>query len=427
LNRLKAPEITKKIRPGNIEPAIFRLNDSVPVYMIQAGSQHITKIDLIFKAGAWWQPKSLVASTTNAMLSEGTENYTGPEIADITDYYGAYLNTYTDRDHAFISVYTLSKHLDSIMPVLSEIIKYPSFPETGLKRYLERQKQFYKTEKSRVSSLAREKFLVALYGPLHPYGKQIKPADFDKINSTDLQKFHSKFYDTGNCRIIVSGRFNEKEIFNKLDSLFNGSSLSSVTFPKRQQVKKQPSAKNRIFVPKKGAIQSALRIGKILFNSKNPDYAGMMVLNNILGGHFGSRLMQNIREKKGYAYSIGSVLTSHRNSGYITIISETGTGYGKATIKEIYKELNKLRNKPVSKKELDTTRSHMLGAILRGFDGPFAWSESIKSIIEQDLDTGFFSTLTDTIQSISARQLQELALKYLDPEDMYEVMAGSRE
>ena len=427
MNRSKAPEITRKIRPDNIEPAFFKLNDSVPVYMIQAGSQHIIKIDLIFKAGTWWQPKSLVASTTNAMLSEGTENHTGSEIADITDYYGSYLNTYTDRDHAFISVYTLSKHLDAIMPVLSEMIRNPSFPETELTTYLERQKQFYKTEKNRVSILARDKYSVALYGPLHPYGKQINPADFDKLNSQDLHKFHRRFYNTGYCQIIVSGRFNEKEIIKKLNNLFYCSSLSSVPFPKSKQVKEKASDKKRIFVPKKGAVQSALRIGKVLFNSKNPDYAGMMVLNNILGGHFGSRLMQNIREKKGYTYSIGSVLTSLSNSGYITIISEIGNGYGKATIKEIYKELNKLRNKPVSKKELEITRSHMLGAILRSFDGPFAWSESIKSIIEQDLDTGFFSTLTDTIMSISPRQLQELAIKYLDPEDMYEVMAGNRE
>ncbi len=395
--------------------------------MIQAGSQQIIKIDLIFKAGTWWQSKSLVASTTNAMLSEGTENYTGSEIADITDYYGSYLNNYADRDHAFISVYTLSKHLDSIIPVLSEMIRNPSFPETDLNTYLERRKQFYKTEKSRVSSLAREKFSVALYGPLHPYGKQIKPADFNKINSKDLHKFHRKFYNTENCRIIVSGRFNEKEVLKKLDNIFYNSSLSSVPFPENKQIKKQPSDKKRIFISKKDAVQSALRIGKELFNSKNPDYAGMMVLNNILGGFFGSRLMQNIREKKGYTYSIGSVLTSLSNSGYITIISEIGNGYGKATIKEIYNELNKLRNKPVSKKELEITRSHMLGAILRSFDGPFAWSESIKSIIEQDLDTGFFLTLTDTIQSISPRQLQELAIKYLDPEDMYEVMAGNRE
>jgi len=425
LDRSKGPITAKEIKTGNIEPDVVRLGNSVPLYMIRAGSQPVTKIDLVFKAGSWWQSKPLLASTANAMLSEGTSGHSGEGIAEKIDYYGSYLNTYSDRDHAFISLYSLTKHLDIILPLLSEIIKTPSFPGKELQNYLERRKQVYMIEKNKVTSLAREKFSLALYGRKHPYGQQLSVSDFKNIEREDLNEFHRKFYLSGNCSIIVSGNYNEKDLVRKMDDLFGGVDWQSGGTIEKGHPKKQPSRKMRILIPKKDSVQSALRIGRELFNKTDPEYPGMMVLNNILGGHFGSRLMQNIREKKGYTYGIGSVMVSLRNSGFLAIVSEVGTGYWNAALKEIYKELDKLRRKPVPRNELEITRSHMLGEVLRGFDGPFAWSESIKSLIEQDMDTGFYQRLSDTILNISPRQLLELAEKYLSPSEMHEIIAGN--
>jgi zinc protease len=425
LDRSKVPIKAKEIKTGNIEPDVVRLGNSVPIYMIQAGSQPVTKIDLIFKAGSWWQSKPLVASTTNAMLMEGTSGYSGEEIAEKIDYYGSYLNPYSDRDHAFISIYSLTKHLDVILPLLSEIIKTPSFPEKELQNYLERRKQAFMVEKNRVTSLAREKFSFALYGRNHPYGQQLTLSDFNNINRDDLEEFHKKFYMSGNFSIIVSGRYNEEDLARKMEDLFGDADWLSGGMIEKVNPKKRASRKMRILIPKEDAVQSALRLGRELFNTTDPEYTGMSVLNNILGGHFGSRLMQNIREKKGYTYGIGSVMVSLRNSGFMVIVSEVGTGYWNAALKEIHKELDKLRSKPVPHSELEFTRSHMLGEVLRGFDGPFAWSESIKSLIEQDLDTGYYQRLSDTILNISPRQLLDLAERYLSPSDMYEIIAGN--
>ncbi len=425
MDRSKVPLKAKEIKTGNIEPDVVRLGNSVPIYMIHAGSQPVIKIDLIFKAGSWWQSKPLVASTANAMLMEGTSGYSGEEIAEKIDYYGSYLNPYSDRDHAFISIYSLTKHLDIILPLLSEIIKTPSFPEKELQNYLERRKQAYMVEKTRVTSLAREKFSFALYGPNHPYGQQLTVSDFNNINREDLEEFHKKFYLSGNLSIIVSGRYNEKDLARKMEDLFGDADWQSGEMIEKVDPEKRASCNMRILIPKEDAVQSALRVGRELFNTTDPEYTGMLVLNNILGGHFGSRLMQNIREKKGYTYGIGSVMVSLRNSGFMAIVSEVGTGYWNAALKEISKELDKLRSKPVPRSELEITRSHMLGEVLRGFDGPFAWSESIKSLIEQDLDAGYYQRLSDTILNISPRQLHELAERYLSPSDMYEIIAGN--
>ena len=426
MNRSKAPKTAGKIAIGRIDHQVISLGNSVPVHLIQAGTQQVVRIDMVFRAGSWWQPRKLVASATNAMLSEGTEKNTGEEIANKLDYYGAYLNSSADRDNASVSLYSLSKDVEKVLPLLAEIIKAPTFPETEFQTYLKRRMQNFMTEKSKVSNLALEKFSQALYGPVHPYGQVLTTSDFGKIKSEDLRVFHKEYYSSGNCSIVVTGRYEESDIVKYLDDLFGGTDWpADMSVKKEKKAIRRPSSKRDILISKKDAVQSAVRIGRELFGRKHPDYFGMLVLNNILGGHFGSRLMQNIREKKGYTYGIGSAMVGLRNSGFLVIVSEVGTGYRKAAVKEIYRELDKLCNRPVSKKELDLTRSQMLGEVLRNFDGPFSWSESIKELVEYDLDSDFYQRMTGVINTIDQAQLLDLARKYLSPEEMYEVVAGS--
>ncbi|TVR72583.1 MAG: insulinase family protein [Marinilabiliales bacterium] len=421
---MKKPVTDKFPRPGPVKPRQIRLGNSVPVYMIRAGSQPVARVDILFRAGSWWQPKPLVASSANAMLTEGTIYHSGDEIAQKTDYFGSYINTHIDRDNAFVSIYSLTKHLESLLPLIGEIIKVPSFPERELETLLERKLQSYMIEMNRVGTIAREQFSSALYGKDHPYGQILQPEHFKNVSSDDLHAFHRDFYKTGNCAVFISGSYDEDSIAKLLDKTLGGTGWLSP--PEAEMSMPQPlqTEKRDLLILKEDAVQSALRIGRRLFNRSHPDFPGMMVLNSILGGHFGSRLMQNIREKRGYTYGIGSVLAGLRHSGYIAVISEVGAGYRKDAVKEIYNELDRLRNKPVSKKELELTKSLMLGEILGSFDGPFAWLESIRNLVEHDLDDGFIDILIETINGISAARLQDLAGRYLLTGEMTEVVAG---
>ena len=393
--------------------------------MIRAGSQPVVRVDITFRAGAWWQSKPLVASSANALMSEGTTKKSSREIAEALDYHGAYLNTSSDRDNAFLSVIFLTRHMDTILPLLAEIIKKPAFPREEYLSYRDRRKQNFLIEKSKVSNLAREMFALALYGPDHPYGRSISLSDFDKLDRNDLETFHSRYYRAGNCKIIASGNFDETKLTARMDELF-GNDLDSPEIPAVTRAVKKSFSEKQIFVPRKDAVQSALRIGRETIGKSHPDYPGMLVLNNLLGGHFGARLMQNIREKKGYTYGIVSAMASLRNSGFFVIVSEVGNSYRENTVKEVYRELTRICTKPVSKKELDLTRTQMLGEIMREFDGPFARAESIRNLAEHDLDTGFYKKVISVITEISPGGLLELAVKYLTPDSMYEVVAGRK-
>jgi zinc protease len=392
--------------------------------MLLSGSQPVIRMDITFSAGTWWQTRPLVASSVATMLAEGTSRKSGEQIAEKLDYHGAYLNSSADLDNACLTIFFLEKHTDTILPLLAEIIRDPVFPEDEFISYRDRRKQSFLIEKSKVGNLAREKFALAVYGSGHPYGQTFSITDFDNITREDLLEFHAGHYHSANCRIIVSGKFNETLLADRLDELFGNEWHASGSRDDKPK-EKQPSTERQIFITKKDAVQCALRIGRETFNRSHPDYPRLLILNSLLGGHFGSRLMQNIREKKGYTYGIGSALVTLRNSGYFAIVSEVGSGYWKASVKEIYRELDKLGTRPVTKKELELNKSQMLGELLRDFDGPFARAETIRNLVEDDLDMDFYEKMISAIRNTSPAELLDIAGLYLAPGSMYEVVAGN--
>jgi predicted Zn-dependent peptidase len=148
----------------------------------------------------------------------------------------------------------------------------------------------------------------------------------------------------------------------------------------------------------------------------------MLVLNTIFGGYFGSRLMSNIREEKGYTYGISSQIYNFRQSSAINIHTEAGRDVCEATIKEIYKELHTLQQEEVPEEELHLVRNFMIGSILGDLDGAFQIIQRWKNLILNDLDENYFYNNIRTIKTVTAEELQQLAQQYFTPEDFYELV-----
>ena len=157
-------------------------------------------------------------------------------------------------------------------------------------------------------------------------------------------------------------------------------------------------------------------------NRHHPDFVKVQVLNNVFGGFFGSRLMSNIREDKGYTYGIYSYLENHIQESAWIISTEAGRDVCEAAITEVYKEMERLRGEPVGEEELLLVRNYMMGSILGDLDGPFQIINRWKNLILNGLDENFFETQLETIRTVSAGELQQLANKYLQPESFYELV-----
>jgi zinc protease len=421
----KIPPLIRPVELKNIPEAdLCHLDNGIPVYLINAGTEELMRVEYIFNAGQTKENFPLVASTTNAMLLEGSANYKAKELNNAFDYYGAFINPFIQKDSSGITIFFLNKHIEKIAELCYEILFSPVFPEEELKNLQKKRLQTYLMNRRRVQNLASDKFFESVFGNGHPYGKKIHSNDFGNVTRSKLQDFHQNFYKKGTLTIIISGKI-QSETGTILNQLFGqhdfGTGISEI-----KKIKIKGNKIRKVYVNKKDAVQSAIRIGSATINKKHSDYIGLSILDTILGGYFGSRLMKNLREEKGYTYGIHSSLVSLNQSGYKVIATEVGIKHTKEALDEIYREIIRLQTRPVEIKELDVVKSYMAGEMVRMFDGPFALAESFRAVWEFGLDNRYYYNLVEKIRTINPDEIIDLANRYYDINDLYEVIAGHK-
>jgi predicted Zn-dependent peptidase len=356
------------------------------------------------------------------MLKEGTKNRNAAVIAEKLDFYGAWLHLSCSHHYAYLTLYSLTKYLPQTIGLVEDMLLNSVFPEKEFEIYRNKRIQQYLVESEKVQYIANRKFLSALYGAEHPYGKNAYIEDFNCLKAEWLNDFYKQFYTAENCKIIVSGKVTPsvlnliRETFEKIEP--------PVVETKRAAYDIKPASERYIFIEKADCVQSAIQIGRRTFNRKHPDFLKMKMLNTVLGGYFGSRLMSNIREEKGYTYGITSGITTFLDTGHLHISTQTGIEFTKPLIREVYKELEKLCSETIPDDELEMVKSYMLGEHIRMFDGGFALTDSFISLLANDLDYSFYEKNVGTIKSTAAEELRMLAVKYFDPKEFYEVIAG---
>ena len=424
LNRIIQPEFKQIEKINLIDPTKYTLDNIIPLYAINAGPQEVLKIDISFDAGVWYQTKPLIAATVNEMLSEGTKSLSSKEIAEKLDYFGAFIQPEPSKDSATISLYTLKKYLPETIAILADIVKNPVFPEHELKTFIGKKKQSFQVEMEKVSNLARRQFNKQLFGSDHPYGKSPELEDYDTVLQDDLIDFHTKYFHPGNCRIITAGKV-DQEVIKSINLHFGNSDWKTIKKDEKKIVELIEPKPTTEHVEKENATQSSIRIGKLAITKTHPDYPKLEVVNTILGGYFGSRLMKPIREEKGYTYGIGSYLVSLKNAGFFVIATEVGTDATQPATQDILKEIKKLREEIVTDEELFVARNFMLGDMMRAFDGPFEQAQSYKTIIELGIENDFFDRTFTAIKTITAEEINLLANTYLDERNMVITVAGA--
>lgn len=420
LQRTTAPAIhlPEKIR---LTPAeTLTAGSGIPVLIIRAGSQEVVKIEFIFRAGNMIADRPLLAAAANDLLEEGTSKHTSAEIAELLDYYGAYFSTENGPEWSTVTLFSLNKFVKDTLPHFTEAITDPVYPENEISTYAVQGKQRLAVGLSKVDFIARRHFFHAIYGNSHPLGRMTEMSDYDALQTATLQAYHRDHYLGGLRGVVISGQ-PDAATLRAVENCIQQAGFKSASDAPHPVAETRPVKK---LIEKADALQSAIRIGRPLFSRSHPDYLPFTILNTVLGGYFGSRLMSNIREDKGYTYGIGSGLVSHLNDGYFFITTEVGADVRSAAVHEIYSELQRLRDEPIPGAELDLVRNYMIGAYQRSIDGPFAQADRHKIIALHQLPADYYDQYLATIHTVRAEQLQQLAQQYLREEDLYEIVSG---
>jgi len=423
LNRLEAPAIKDAIdfdlqlKPYNK----YTLNNGINVYAIDAGEEEVLQVEWVFFAGNWFEEQNLLAATVNHLLKNGTTQKTAYQVNEHFEYYGAYLNRACYSETATLSLHSLSKHLPHLLPVVQELITDSVFPETELQIYKQNNKQRLEVSLKKSDFVAGRLIDEYIYGIDHPYGKYSSFAAYDALSRETLLAFYKKYYQEGNCIIFVAGKL-PKDIVEQLNKNFGHLPLNKTGVISREHIIRPAAEKKYRISNDPDGVQGSIRIARDFPNRHHPDFSKVMVLNTLFGGFFGSRLMDNIREDKGYTYGIHSYLQNHIHNSAWMISTEAGRDVCEATVTEVYKEMAILREDLVDEEELLLVKNYLLGSVLGDLDGPFHIIGRWKNIILNQLPQTYFADYIQTVKSITAKEMRELAQKYLQPEAFYELV-----
>ncbi|MFM8433709.1 MAG: M16 family metallopeptidase, partial [Bacteroidota bacterium] len=347
------------------------------------------------------------------------------EIAEMVDDYGAFLETEESADVCSVVLYTLNKHLERTLPVVFEVLTEAAFPESELLIYRRNQQQRLTVENEKVNSIARRKFNQMLFGDKHPYGHFVLSSDYDALSVEEMREYHRSAYTSSRCTILLAGKISDFT-YACIDKVFGANQWGHGVYGSDDFGNMSSDPEKIQYQEKEGALQSAIRIGRRMVRRSHPDYPGLAVLNTLLGGYFGSRLMSNIREDKGYTYGIGSAMVSNREDGYFFISTEVGADVTSSALEEIYKEITLLQKDPAGEEELGMVRNFMLGSFLKSIDGPFSLIDRYKSLMLSGLDYAYYDRYLHTVSSISPEELQVLASNYFQRDSLFELVVGKK-
>lgn len=396
------------------------LKNGVPVYTINAGVEEVMMLEFVFYAGNCYEDKNIIAAATNNLLKNGTVNKTAFQLNEHFEYYGAYLNRACHNETATLTLHCLSKHLNYLLPVIREILTEATFAEDELEIFKQNSKQQLSVNLHKCDFVANRMIDKYLYGDDHPYGKFSTNEAYDALQSDQLRKFYSEYYQKGKCILFAAGKlpadfeeqlnifFGDLPVNERLAGPENAASPSS---EKKIRIENDPNG-----------VQGAIRIARPFPNRHHPDFKNAMIVNTLFGGFFGSRLMANIREEKGYTYGVHSYFQNHIQQSAWMISTEAGKDVCEAAITEVYKEMDLMREELVDDEELLLVKNYMMGANLGDLDGPFHIINRWKHLILNNLDEDYFYDSMNSIKNISAEQVRDLSIRYLVPEEFFELV-----
>lgn len=419
LDRTAAPAFQIPAHTSLQRATTSTLVNGIQFHELLLGDQEVCRVEVVLKSGNWYETRDGISFFTTKMLLEGTHKLSGRQVADKLDYYGAYWEATAGMDFVTLTVYSLSKYLHEVVPFFLETVLEASFPEKELELLKKVRVQQIRVGKQKTSAVASSGLRALLFGSHHPYGKDLDEEQVALVNVEDLKNYHqSKLFNQ--AEVFVAGKLSATQI-DSLKNIF--SSFPATDFP-LTAVDARTTPPVREIIPVEGSVQSSLRLGKRAVGRQHPDHYHLMLLNELFGGYFGSRLMKNIREDKGYTYGIYSSISYLQNDAFWVVGTDVNREVAIAAVEEVLKEMAILTSEPVPADELDTVKNYMIGTFLTSISTPFSLMDKFRSVHFSKMDYDYYDNLLTSIRTATAEDVMRVANDSFDQESWLQVVAG---
>ncbi len=405
-------------------PGTITLDNGIECYVVNGGDDEMNRVAIYLNGGTMMESKPAQAILTAMILTTGSQSMTPQQVAELFDYYGARKSSDSYDYWSEVSLTSLNDNFSHTMCALCDCIMNPSFAQEELDVFKRRIAGNLSIAMQRVKYKANVCMKQLYYGKCNPLGQAITPEDIMAISREDLIEFHRNYYSADRCKVIIAGKVTDEVIATLNNTLGKWDvKLSNVNV---RPWHTEPSQQMLTIVNHPGAMQSAVHMRIATIKRDHPDYLPLRVLVTLLGGYFGSRLMMNIREDKGYTYGIHAALMGIQHDGTIDIQCECATEHTWNVVKEVRHEMKRLREELVPDQELETVKQHMLSSLAKVHDTPYNIATYVSSTLLFGVYPEYHNEQLECIDTITAERLRDLAVKYLQDDMLRIVIAGDR-
>lgn len=421
-DRSKAPDIRPFGRLTLPDEKVGTLSNGVTLHTLAGGDQDVVRIDIAAEGGPSDTANPCTATLAAELLTEGCRGMSGEAIADKTDYNGALLNSNASGHFTKLQLASLTSKLEEMAPTAVACMLEPSFPEDTFALIKQKGIARQKLNMSRVSFLASADNKQLICGARHPDGRIVTPEEIEAITREDIIKFHSRTLNGRHIHAYLAGKFDsraESFVAKLLEQLPESDEPSPM-----RVVKFAPEAPTLRRVEKPGALQNAVAMSLPAPGRHHDDYNALRMAVTALGGYFGSRLMMNVREDKGYTYGISASLLGSHEGGYITISAQCDRRYTDALIEEVRHELRRMADEPLSDDEMERLRFNSATDLASTLDSPFTIMDYYELQRLVGIPADYFDARQATTKSISKEEICRLSAQYLQPEQLRISIAG---
>jgi len=421
LNRLSPPPPQPFTSITLPTPTVSHLPNGARLHLLANDAQPVLRLQVVLPAGKRQEPAPGLAQLAARLLTEGTATRTARQIADEVAFYGASLECEAGPDRATLTLYCLARHLPALLPLVQEVLAAPAFREPELHQMKTRIGQGMRVERQKTSFRATEEFNKQLFGEATAYGRPFSEASFSQITAEELHAFHAAAYALAGAEVFLSG-----DVAAYAPAVAETLGQWQPAVAPAVAATPLPTAypTGLVVVPVEGSIQASIRVGRrwpALTEAQTPE---LLLLVKVLGGYFGSRLMKNIREDKGYTYGIHASVVAREQATALVIGTDVNGDRADATRQEIAAELTRLQTELLDESELETVKNYTLGKLLGETATVFEQADKYRHVTMQHLHPDYYQQLVRQTQAATAADLQALARTYLSPADMLTVVAG---
>jgi zinc protease len=413
-------------RPMHIPTASeTTLSNGLTLVIVEDKRLPLVSYRLAFRTGDAHDPKGLPGLTDmmSGLLTEGTESRTSRQIAEEVERMGATLHAGASSDYTTVSASALSTFGDKILELMADVVLRPSFPENEVELRKQNTKESLKQQRAQPSFLANEMVSRVMFGE-HPYAAiSPTPESIDATTRDRLVEFHQSAFVPNNAVFIVAGEVERDAIVACIEGLF-GSWQSAEA--KRDEFPSPPARASRAayLVDRPGSAQSNIVIANTAITRTSPDYFPMLLMHTVLGANASSRLFMNLREEKGYTYGAYSSLDARRTAGTFRVTAEVRTPVTSDSLKEFFYELERIRTEPISEKEIKDAKSYLTGVFPIRLETQEGLIDQLVQIRMLGLPDDYLETYRDRVQAVTIDQIQNVARKYVKPDEAAIVIVG---